>query len=55
MSGYEMINMNIVQIYTRGESQAATTVPPAVWFWSSQLHWDEVCSTGDKDSPHGAA
>ena len=28
---------------------------PAIWFWSSQLHWDEVCSAGDKDSTHGAA
>ena len=33
----------------------SSIVLPAIWFWSSQLHWDEVCSAGDKDSTHGAA
>ena len=35
-----------VQVYPRRKSQEASTVPHAVWFWSTHLYWDEVGSVG---------
>ena len=40
------IYLYIFKVCGRGESQATNYCSHAIWFWSSQLHWDEVCSAG---------
>ena len=44
-----------MQIQSRGKSKTSTTLSYALWIWSSQLHWDEICSARIEDGTDRAA
>ena len=51
LTAMDMINTLILwyqflKVHSRRESEAAGCGSHAIWLWTPQLYWDEVCSTG---------